>query len=69
LIYLDLETHLHIDKIETCNEEFSILTPHICKYKEEKKLTDEVIIEDLRESEIKYITFSSFVKLVHSRNL
>ena len=36
LIYLELETHLTNDNIENCNEDFSLLTPHVCKIKSEE---------------------------------
>jgi hypothetical protein len=47
LIYLDLEAHLNKESDEQCNEDFLLLTPHVCKFKSDnpvKQQNEDMIV-------------------------
>jgi hypothetical protein len=47
LVYLDLEAHLKKESDEQCNEDFLLLTPHVCKFKTDntvKHQDDEMLV-------------------------
>lgn len=47
LIYLDLETHLNKEHSDQCNEDFFLLTPHVCKYKQDNSIKQHIEDDDM----------------------